>query len=93
MNVGGFTTFKNNTTLLSSLQVSGITTLNNDTNINGPLNVSGLNVLNVLNNHETGLSTLYNFRSDNSNAMVILTGPSVLVHSPFETLFDSSITS
>ncbi len=41
--------------------------------------------------HEIELSTLYNFRSDNSNAIVRLSGPSLLVHSPFDILFDSSI--
>jgi hypothetical protein len=46
---------------------------------------------NQINIHETGLSTLYNFRSDNSNSIVRLTGPSIFIRSPFETLFDSSI--
>ncbi len=56
----GLQRWKNNTTLLSSLNVSGFITSNNDTNIYGQLNISGLKVLDVFNIHETGLSTLYN---------------------------------
>jgi hypothetical protein len=82
LNVSGFTTLNNDTTILSALNVSGFTTLNNDINIYGQLNVSGLHVLDVLNIHKTGLSTLYNFRSDNSNSFVRLIGTSILVHSP-----------
>ena len=55
------------------------------------VNYSIIQNQNQINIHETGLSTLYNFRSDNSNSIVRLTGPSILVRSPLETLFDSSI--
>jgi hypothetical protein len=55
------------------------------------LNNSTIQNQNQINIHETGLSTLYNFRSDNSNAIVRLSGPSILIRSPLETLFDSSI--
>jgi hypothetical protein len=46
LNVSGFTTLYNNTTLVSTLNVSGFTTLNNNTSIFGALNVSGFTTLN-----------------------------------------------
>ena len=72
MNVSGFTSLNNLTTILSSLNVYGFTTLDNDTSINASLYLSGLNVLETLKRHETGLSTLHNFRSDNSLAIIKL---------------------
>ena len=82
LNVSGFTTLNNNTSLLASLNVSGFTNLNNNTTINGSLYISGLNVLETLNTHGTGLSTLYNFRSDNPVAIVSQdsTSFSTLIH-------------
>jgi hypothetical protein len=64
-----------------NIHETGLSTLNNSI-------VQNQNQINI---HETGLSTLLNFRSDNSDAIVRLTGPSILVRSPFETLFDSTI--
>jgi hypothetical protein len=76
------------------LNVSGLNILNVlnsfGTNITN-LNSSTIQNQNQINIHETGWSTLYNFRSDNSNAIVSLSGPSILIRSPSETLFDSSI--
>ena len=73
LNVSGFTTLSNNTTLLSSLNISGLTTLSNDANVNASLYISGINVLETLNVYGTGLSTLYNFRSDNPEALITQT--------------------
>jgi hypothetical protein len=70
LNVSGFTILNNSTSLLSLLNVRGITNLNDNTTINGSLHLSGLNVLEPLNTHGTGLSALYNFRSDNPNAPI-----------------------
>jgi hypothetical protein len=70
LNVSGFATLSNNTTINGTLNVSGFTILSNNTTINGSLYLSGLNVLETLNIHGTGLSTLYNFRSDNQDALV-----------------------
>ncbi len=46
MNVSGFSTLNNTTTLVSSLNVSGFTRLNNNTTIISSLNVSGFSTLN-----------------------------------------------
>ncbi len=70
LNVSGFATLSNKTTINGTLNVSGFTILSNNTTINGSLYLSGLNVLETLNIHGTGLSTLYNFRSDNQDALV-----------------------
>jgi hypothetical protein len=40
LNVSGFTTLNNNSTLLSSLNVSGVTTLNDNTTLLSELNVT-----------------------------------------------------
>ena len=82
LNVSGFTTLSNNTTLLSSLNISGFTTLSNDANVNASLYISGINVLETLNVYGTGLSTLYNFRSDNPEALITQesTSFSTLIH-------------
>jgi len=77
----------------SLLYVSGLTILNNATSINSSLYVSGVNVLNSLNTHNTGLSTLINFRSDNPQAIVTQnTAYSTLVHGVYsgsEIIFDT----
>jgi hypothetical protein len=46
LNVSGYTTLKNKTTLLSSLNVSGFTTFDNNTTLISSLNVSGYSTLN-----------------------------------------------
>ena len=76
------------------MNVSGLNIFNvlnsfgtNITNLNNSI-IQNQNQINI---HETGLTTLYNFRSDNSNAIVRLSGPSILIRSPLETIFDSSI--
>jgi hypothetical protein len=45
LDVSGFTTLNNNTTLLSSLNVSGFTTLNDNTTLLSSLNISGFGKL------------------------------------------------
>ena len=45
MNISGFTTLNNNTTLLSTLNVSGITLLNNNTTLLSSLNISGRTII------------------------------------------------
>jgi hypothetical protein len=51
LNVSGFTTLNNNTTITSKLNVSGITTLNNNTNIQGVLSVGNGNLYGITNNY------------------------------------------
>ena len=70
LNISGFTNLSNNTTICGTLNVSNFTILSNNTTINGSLYISGVNVLETLNIHGTGLSTLYNFRSDNPSALI-----------------------
>jgi hypothetical protein len=70
LNISGYSTLNNTVSLLSLLNVSGFTNLNHNITMNGSLYISGLNVLETLNIHGAGLSTLYNFRSDNPKAMV-----------------------
>ena len=38
------------------------------------------NTLQIVNNHTTDLSTLYNFRSDNPNALITLEDDSTVIH-------------
>ena len=100
LNVSGLTRLANNTSIYGSLNVSGLTVLSNDTNItNGSLYISGVNVLQTLNIHGTGLSTLYNFRSDNPDALITQQAStfSTLIHGvypeseiKFETLLSKS---
>ena len=94
LNVSGFTTLDNDTNINGSLNISGLNVLNvlnsfgtNITNLNNSITQNQ----NQINIHETGLSTLYNFRSDNEDALVKLIDGSIVIHSPFETLFESAI--
>ena len=82
LNVSGFSNLSNDTTIFGKLNVSNFTILSNNTTINGSLYISGLNVLETLNIHGTGLSTLYNFRSDNPEALITqdTTTFSTLIH-------------
>jgi hypothetical protein len=72
LNVSGFTTLNNKTTLLSSLNVSGFTNLDNTTILKGSLYISGLNVLGTLNSFSTSFSILNNTTSQNQNTLVTL---------------------
>ena len=45
MNISGFTTLNNNTTIISSMNISGFATLNNKTTLLSSLNVSGRTIM------------------------------------------------